>query len=74
MVKLGPDTETGSSKYYQYNGTMVLPWMLGTAVLLGVEWRRLGVTRLPGPGLGPRLLSCPLELDLREPGTPGNSE
>ena len=70
MVKLGPDTETESSKYYQY-GTMVLPWMLGTAVLLGVECRRLGVTRLPGPGLGPRLLSCPLELDLREP---GNSE
>ena len=51
--------------------TIVLPWMLGTAVLLGVECRRLGVTRLPGPGLGPRLLSCPLELDLREP---GNSE
>ena len=48
--------------------------MLGTAVLLGVEWRRLGVTRLPGPGLGARLLSCPLELDLREPGTPGNRE
>ena len=70
MVKLGPDTDTESSKYYQY-GTMVLPWMLGTAVLLGVECRRLGVTRLPGPGLGPRLLSCPLELDLREP---GNSE
>ena len=42
--------------------------MLGTAVLLGVECRRLGVTRLPGPGLGARLL------DLREPGTPGNSE